>query len=185
MRSLLLASLAVGASAWAPLSARAAARGAALRMSAPVTDEASAVAAAITGRMKERGIMPAPVLPMLEGFFATYVDCLQRSDVADEQAEFVELLDFYAGQAPPRRALRAAVRGSRTELRPSLFAGEFEQQLVEPFAFKPFHEVGARARAGARSRNVRGNVISDRARRVPLPPTPSRALSPLLPRRGL
>jgi len=51
---------------------------------------------------------------MLEGFFATYVDCLQRSDVADEQAEFVELLDFYAG--------------------------EFEQQLVEPFAFKPFHE---------------------------------------------
>ena len=84
MRSLLLASLAVGASAWAPLSARAAARGAALRMSAPVTDEASAVAAAITGRMKERGIMPAPVLPMLEGFFATYVDCLQRSDVADE-----------------------------------------------------------------------------------------------------
>ena len=84
--------------------------------------------------------MPAPVLPMLEGFFATYVDCLQRSDVADEQAEFVELLDFYAGQAPPRRALRAAVRGSRTELRPSLFAGEFEQQLVEPFVFKPFHE---------------------------------------------
>ena len=108
MRSLLLASLAVGASAWAPpRAARAAARGGArLRMSAPVTDAASAVAAEITGRMKERGIMPAPVLPMLEGFFATYVDCLQRSDVADEQAEFVELLDFYAGQAPPRRALR-------------------------------------------------------------------------------
>ena len=123
--------------------------------------------------------MPAPVLPMLEGFFATYVDCLQRSDVADEQAEFVELLDFYAGQAPPRRALRAAVRGSRTELRPSLFAGEFEQQLVEPFAFKPFHEVGARARAREHALATFAGTSSRTARVASRSPPPLRAPSPL------
>ena len=112
---LIVATTVVGcAAAFAPAArgpAALARRGAALR-SASVDDDP---VARICDGMKERAIMPAPVLPMLEGFFSSYIDCLGKT-VAEgpERAEYVDLLEFYAK--------------------------EFENQLVEPFVFKPFHE---------------------------------------------
>ena len=122
--------------------------------------------------------MPAPVLPMLEGFFATYVDCLQRSDVADEQAEFVELLDFYAGQALWARALRAAVRGSRTELRPSLSqaSSSSSSSSRSRSSRSTSRSVRARARASTLSERSRGNAVLGPRASVSLP-HPARALS--------